>query len=117
MSSRKRVPMMPVALLAISFGISASAALPLGPAGAGEPAAFANALPVVDRPEIRSNQRVERGVRTTRPRIILPRRVAPLLEEETFSAGDYSYCADAPGNIEPREGPYAAAPIPLPYCP
>lgn len=116
MSSRKLVRIVPVALLAASLGIRASAALPLVAGAAGGDATFTGALPVVDRPEIRSFQRFERGVRTTRPRIILPKRMAPV-GDETSSAGDYSYCADAASDIEPREGPYAAAPIPLPYCP
>jgi hypothetical protein len=105
---------MPVAVVATAFGITAWAALPLGPGAALGSGAFTAGIPIVDRPEIRSFQRFERGVRTTRPRIILPKRV---IEEEAFLAGDYTYCADAPSNIEPREGPYAAAPIPLPYCP
>jgi len=107
---------MAAVVFALSFGETGSSGLPFGRGTAHEFGAFAG-LPIIDRPEIRSYQRAERGVRTTRPRIILPKRVSPLLEHEAFSAGDYSYCADAPGNIEPREGPYAAAPIPLPYCP
>jgi hypothetical protein len=105
-----------VAVLLAPLCVSTSKALPRGLDGALEFTGLAAGLRIVDRPEIRSFPHAQRGVRTTRPRIILPRRVVPLLEDEAFSYG-YTYCADAPGDIEPREGPYAAAPIPLPYCP
>jgi len=87
-------------------------------------------MPVIDRPEIRSYKPystlqfgfrprppIQRGVRTTRPRIVMPKRVAPLLDDGGYSAQGYSYCADAPGGIEPREGPYGPAPVSPGQCP
>ena len=109
------------------------AASPIGHAAgigpfAAAPAAVA--MPVIDRPEIRSYKPystlqfgfrpqppIQRGVRTTRPRIVMPKRVTPLLDDDGYSGQGYSYCADAPGAIEPREGPYGPAPIGPGECP
>ena len=111
----------------------ASAAMPIGFAAGIEPFAKGPGsvvMPVIDRPEIRSYKpystlqfgfrprpSIQRGVRTTRPRIVMPKRVAPLLDDGGYSAQGYSYCADAPGAIEPREGPYGSAPIGPGQCP
>ena len=125
-----------ISALAIGVFVSAggvSAASPIGFAAGIEPFATAPGaliMPVIDRPEIRSYKPystlqfgfrprppVQRGVRTTRPRIVIPKRVAPLLDDDGYSAQGYSYCADAPGAIEPREGPYGPAPIGPGECP
>lgn len=90
-------------------------------------------LPVVDRPEIRSYQPYstlqygfrpkplpQRGVRTPRPRIILPKPVAPLIEygpPAPYASQFYSYCPDTPLPIEPRDGPYAPRPVGPRICP
>jgi hypothetical protein len=89
--------------------------------------------PVIDRPEMRSYQPysglqfgfrprtpTQRGVKSKRPRIVTPKRVAPLIEYGTttpYSAQGYAYCAEPPGNFEPRTGPYDPAPIGKAQCP
>ncbi len=89
---------------------------------------------VVDRLEMRSYQPyqtlqfgfrptppVQRGVRSSRPEIVMPRRVTPLVENgpggPRLSLG-YAYCADRPtGTIEMRDGPYGAHPLARATCP
>ena len=86
----------------------------------------------IDLPEMRSYQPrsglqfgfrptppVQRGARTTRPQVIMPKRVAPMIgygSPPHLSLG-YSYCADRPdGTLEPLTGPYDAKPIPRTQC-
>ncbi len=123
-----------VALMALSGPISEPAhALPLGSIGADAVAGAVirlNALSkrtlVIDRPEIRSYQPysglqfgfrpklpIQRGVRVSRPEIVMPRPVAPLIEygpPTPYSAQWYAYCTEQTGSIEPRDGPYAGQP-------
>jgi hypothetical protein len=97
------------------------------------PAEFSMIIAVIDRPEMRSYQPysglqfgfrptppIPRGVRSTRPRIVMPKRVAPLIEYGTatpYSAQGYAYCANPPGDFEPRTGPYDSQPIERSQCP
>ena len=86
----------------------------------------ASTLQVIDRPEIRSFQPysglrygfrptppARLGVRTGRPQVIMPKRVAPLIgygnPPPSTSLG-YAYCAERPsGTIEPSGPPYRFA--------
>jgi hypothetical protein len=122
-----------VALAAI--GDQSAIALPIAPG-------FAIAIaippspvvtPVIDRPEIRSyqpysglqfnfslDQPVQRGVHQKRPKIIVPRPVEPVIESgppRAYSVERYAYCADRPGQIEPRDGPYGDTPLGQRTCP
>src|SRR5689334_10285976 len=74
-------------------------------------------LPVVDRPEMHSFQPyagpqfefrpetpIQRGVKTKRPRVVMPKRVDPLIEyggASPYAGGGYAYCVDPPGDFEP----------------
>jgi hypothetical protein len=89
--------------------------------------------PVIDRPEMRSYQPysglqfgfrptppIQRGVKSKRPRVVMPRRVAPLIENGTdtpYAAQGYAYCGNPPGDFEPRSGPYGSQPIERRQCP
>jgi hypothetical protein len=89
--------------------------------------------PVVDRPEMRSYQPysglqfgfrptapIQRGVKSKRPRVVMPKRVGPTIEygrATPYSAQGYAYCADPPGDFEPRTGPYDSRPIERRQCP
>ena len=82
----------------------------------------------IDRPEIRSFQPysglqsgfrpappIQRGVRTSRPQVVMPKPVAPMIGYRTPG---YAYCAEQPdGTLEPLAGPYAAKPLPRAQCP
>ena len=120
------------ALLCI-IALSSAAAAPFGAGAALLGLSNAATLtPVVDRPEMRSYQPysglqfgfrptppVQRGVRSSRPRVVMPKPVAPLIgygNPPNLSLG-YAYCAEPPGNLEPVTGPYAAKPLPTPQCP
>ena len=88
---------------------------------------------VIDRPEMRSYQPysglqfgfrptlpIQRGVKSKRPRVVMPKRVAPLTEsgkDTPHSARGYAYCADPPGDFEPRTGPYDPHPVERQQCP
>jgi len=86
---------------------------------------------VADKPEMRSFQPysglqygfrprppAKYGVRTSRPKVIMPKRVAPMIGygDRGLSLG-YAYCAESPGHIEPRTQAYGPRPAESDQCP
>lgn len=136
-----RVPKAPLRLFAaaligmVAVSATMAGALPIAQA-VGDPKVFVSGAfgtLIVDRPEIRSYQPysglqfnfspeppIQRGVGQKRPKIVAPRPVEPVIEygaPRAYSAEGYAYCPDRPGQIEPREGPYAGAPLGQRTCP
>jgi hypothetical protein len=86
--------------------------------------------PVIDRPEMRSFQPysglqfgfrptrpIQRGVKSKRPKVVMPKRVEPLIEYgRAYPSQGYAYCANPPGDFEPRTGPYNPQPIERRHC-
>ena len=125
-----------VALIAVAVAAAASNAVAqaaLAAPSLPRSQASSSTLRVIDRPEIRSYQPYstlqyglrprslpQRGVRTPRPRIILPKPAAPLSEygpPAPYASQFYSYCPDTALPIEPREGPYGPRPVGPRSCP
>jgi hypothetical protein len=118
-----------LALIAFSSSVAVSSAAEI----LQRPAELWMLTPVIDRPEMRSFQPysglqfgfrptppIQRGVKSKRPKVIMPKRVAPLIEFDRAtpnSAQGYAYCPEPPGNIEPRTGPYDPAPSRTSQCP
>ncbi len=110
-----RLAAMLVALL--GAGVPAGAA-PVGVAAFGE----SHVVRVVDRLEMHSYQPysglqfgfrpeppAQHGVTSERPTIVMPKRLAPLIEYGTpspYSAQWYAYCAEKFQSFEPRSGRY-----------
>jgi hypothetical protein len=117
----------------IALPVAPGVSSPRGAEGVHQTAAASMLVPVIDRPEMRSFQPysglqygfrptspIKRGVKSKRPRIVMPKRVAPLIENgraTPYSAHGYAYCADPPGDFEPRTGPYDSRPIERRQCP
>ncbi len=116
-------------ILAALLGASAPAgAAPVAVAVFGE----GQIVRVADRPEMRSYQPysglqfgfrpeppVQRGVATERPTIVMPKRLAPLIEYGTpspYSAQWYAYCAERFQGLEPRTGRYTTYSGESRYC-
>ncbi len=129
-------------LMFLGMTVAMLLAAPCLPALAAPPGAIGNALPVIPlpsashaagRPEMHSYQPysglqfgfrpsppVRRGVLSSQPRIIMPKRVAPLIEyggSAPDAAQWYAYCADRPGTVDPPTGAYAPRRVPEGQCP